>query len=124
VQKLLWIAFAGALGALARYGFGGFVQRSVNGGFPWGTFAVNVVGCFFFGLIFSLAEDRLVISPQTRTIMLVGFLGAFTTFSTFVFETGEFLRDSQWLFAVGNILLQNVVGVACLFLGMAAARAL
>jgi fluoride exporter len=122
LQKLLWIALAGSLGALARYGFGGFVQKNAGGSFPWGTFAVNVTGCFLFGVVWSLAEERLLISSQTRTIVLVGFLGAFTTFSTYMFETGEFLRDSQWAFAVANIVLQNTVGIVCLFLGMAAGR--
>jgi CrcB protein len=124
LQKLLWIAVAGALGALARYGFGGLVQQRFGGSFPWGTFAVNVLGCFLFGLIWSLAEDRMLISSHTRTIALVGFLGAFTTFSTFVFETGEFLRDSQWLFAIANVALQNTVGVVFLFLGLAMGRVL
>lgn len=122
-QKLIWIGIAGALGALARYGFGGWVQKHSGGSFPWGTCAVNILGCFLFGLIWSLAEERALISSHVRIIALVGFMGAFTTFSTFVFETGEFLRDSQWLFAVANVALQNIVGIVCLFLGLAAGRA-
>jgi fluoride exporter len=123
-QKLLWIGVAGGLGALARYGFGGWVQKQAGGGFPWGTCAVNILGCFLFGIVWSLAEDRMLIGSQVRTIVLIGFLGGFTTFSTFVFETGEFLRDSQWLFAIANAALQNTVGIVFLFLGMALGRVL
>ena len=87
-----------------------------------GTFAVNMTGCLLFGVIWSMAEERLVISGETRAIFLVGFMGAFTTFSTFMFESSALLRDSQWALAFGNIALQNVVGIAALFIGLAIGR--
>jgi fluoride exporter len=120
--KLTLIALAGAVGTLARFWLQGFVQRLTGGGFPWGTFAVNVLGCFLFGVVWSMAEERLVISGETRLIILTGFMGAFTTFSTFAFETGEQLRESQWLYAAGNVGGQVVLGVLALFLGMALGR--
>jgi CrcB protein len=123
-QKLLLLAAAGAAGTLARFGLSGLVQRFSAGGFPWGTFAVNGLGCLLFGIVWSLAEERLVISGATRTIVLVGFMGAFTTFSTFAFETGQMLDDSQWLLAAGNVLLQNVAGIALLLAGMAMGKML
>ncbi|MBI5344883.1 MAG: fluoride efflux transporter CrcB [Deltaproteobacteria bacterium] len=123
-MKILWFAIAGASGTLARYWFGGLVQRYMGTGFPWGTFAVNMAGCFLFGLIWSLAEERLVISGQMRAVLLIGFMGAFTTFSSFVFETGALLRDSQFLMAFGNVLLQNIFGMIFLFLGFTASRLL
>lgn len=124
MQNLLWIAAAGGAGALARYGLGGLVHRLLGPSFPWGTFMVNILGCFLFGLIWALAETRLAISGQVRLIVLTGFMGSFTTFSTFVFETGMLLKDGQYLFALANMLGQNLVGLVALFLGLALARAL
>lgn len=122
MTKLAWLAAAGALGTLARYGVGGVVQRAVGGTFPWGTLVVNAVGCLLFGLVWSLAEERLVISGEIRAILLVGFMGAFTTFSTFAFETSAMLRDAEWSFALANLLSQNVLGIACFFAGLALGR--
>ena len=119
IQQWLWIGFAGALGALARYSLTGLVQNLLGPGFPWGTAFVNVLGSFLFGVIWSLAEGRLALTPQTRTIVLTGFMGAFTTFSTFMFETGGLMRDAQWTLAFGNIALQVIIGLACLFAGLA-----
>ncbi len=124
LEKIIWLSLAGALGTLARYGLAGLVQRAGEGGFPWGTLAVNVTGCFLFGLVWSLAEYRMTIGPEIRTIILIGFMGAFTTFSTFAFETVQFVRDSQWMLAMVNIAAQNIMGVAFLFAGLAAGRAL
>lgn len=124
MQKILWIALAGAFGNIARFGLSGFVQRATGAGFPMGTLAVNVLGCFLFGAVWSLAESRAGISAEVRTVVLIGFMGAFTTFSSFAFETAQMVRDSQWLFAFGNILAQNLVGIACLFLGLSAGRML
>ncbi|MGD8564041.1 MAG: fluoride efflux transporter CrcB [Desulfarculaceae bacterium] len=122
MTKLLLIAAAGGLGTLARYGLGGLVHRVLGMTFPWGTMAVNILGCFAFGLVWHLAESRMLISGQTRIIALAGFMGAFTTFSTFIFETGMFLRDGQWLPAILNVAAQNIVGLAALLLGFAVAR--
>jgi fluoride exporter len=122
-HRLLWLAFAGAIGTLARYWLSGLVQRAHDAGFPWGTLAVNALGCLLFGLVWTLAEERLVISGEMRLVLLVGFMGAFTTFSTYAFETGTLLRDAEWLLAGANLLAHNVVGLACFFLGAALGRA-
>jgi fluoride exporter len=121
-KELCWLALAGAAGTLSRFGLSGLVQSFAGEKFPWGTLAVNVVGCFLFGLIWTLAEDRLIISSQTRSIILIGFMGAFTTFSTFAFESGAMLRDSEWRDAALNLLANNVVGIAGVFLGIAVGR--
>ena len=120
--KLFWLALAGALGSLSRYALQGLVQRQAESVFPWGTMAVNMLGCFLFGLVWSLAEDRLTMSSEVRTIILVGFMGAFTTFSSFAFETAQLMRDAEWLLAGANVAGQNVCGVVCLFLGLALGR--
>ena len=121
-QKLAWLAVAGAAGTLARYGLSGLVQRLQPSGFPWGTFAVNGLGCLLFGIVWALAEERMVISGLTRLVLLVGFMGAFTTFSSFAFETSQMLDDSQWLMAAANLLAQNVIGIALVLAGIALGR--
>ncbi len=116
------LALGGAVGTLARYALSGWVQRATPGTFPWGTLAVNGVGCFLFGLVWSLADGRILLTPEARLMALVGFLGAFTTFSTFAFETNQMLRDAQWLAAVANLLLHNAVGVCLVIAGFALGR--
>ena len=124
MHKLLLIALAGACGTLSRYWLSGAMYAALGRDFPWGTWAVNILGCFLFGLVWILAEERGLLSGQTRVIVLVGFMGAFTTFSTFIFESGELLRDAQWLRLVLNIGGQNVAGFAALFLGTSLGRIL
>lgn len=122
MTKLLWIALAGAIGTLARYGLSGLVGRSVGSTFPWGTVAVNLVGCLAFGVVWGVLEDRFAVSGSMRIIIFMGFFGAFTTFSTFAFETVRLLDDSQWLWAVGNVLLQTVAGLLAVMAGLAAGK--
>jgi CrcB protein len=122
--KLALLSLAGALGTLSRFGLAGLVYRFTGIGFPWGTLVVNVTGCFAAGLLFALFETRLPVAPQTRLIVLVGFFGAFTTFSTFVLETEELLRASQWLYAGANVAMNNVLGLAALVAGVLLARIL
>jgi len=112
------LATAGALGTLARYGTGLLVERHATGFFPWPTLTVNMIGCFFFGAFYAFAEERTGWTGETRVIVLTGFMGAFTTYSTFAFDTANFLRESQWLLAAANILTQNILGVALLLLGV------
>jgi fluoride exporter len=121
-KELALLAVAGAIGTLSRYGLSGLVQWFCGERFPWGTVAVNLTGCFLFGLIWTLAEERLIISGQTRFILLTGFMGAFTTFSTLAFETSGFLQDSMWWPAAGNAFGQLFAGVALIFLGFAIGR--
>ena len=93
VRMVLAIAVAGALGALARYGLDGFVTRRTGGAFPWGTFVVNVSGAFVLGLLFTLATEPWALPPWLRSAVTIGFLGAYTTFSTLSFETYRLAED-------------------------------
>ena len=122
MQKLLLLGLAGGLGALARYGLSGFIQRFTGATFPWGTFVVNILGAFLFGLIWSLAEQRLVMSVETRVILLSGFLGGFTTFSSFMFETSTLINGGQWHLAILNLAGQVMAGLVAMFLGLALGR--
>jgi len=122
IQKLAWLSLAGAMGTLARYGLAGLVHRIDGSSFPWGTVAVNLIGCFMAGWLYVIFENRWAVSGETRTIILVGFMGAFTTFSAMILETGVLLRSTDWMYAAGNIALQNGVGFISLWAGMALAR--
>ena len=124
LQKLLLIALAGAAGTLARYGLGGFVQAHYGKIFPWGTVAVNLLGCLLFGIVWSSLEKGWPGSGQLRSIILIGFMGGFTTFSTFIFETEELLHDAEWLPALGYFSLHNVGGLIALVAGLALGRLL
>jgi len=123
LQKLLLIGLAGALGSLARYGLSGLISnRFSESMFPWATVCVNLVGCLVFGILWSMMETRLSVSSEIRAMILIGFMGAFTTFSTFVYDTSQLMQNSLWMLAAGNLLLQNVVGIVALFLGLAIGR--
>ena len=116
--KILLPALAGTLGTLTRYGTGVLVQRRATGYFPWPTFAVNMAGCFLFGAFYAFAEERSGWTGETRLVVLTGFMGAYTTYSAFAYDTAAFIRESQWLLAATNILAQNVLGVALLLIGI------
>ncbi|MDY0168881.1 MAG: fluoride efflux transporter CrcB [Thermoguttaceae bacterium] len=115
--KLIGLAVAGAIGALARYGVVSLVQRDSHSQFPWGTLAVNIAGCFLFGLVWTATQERLLISSETRVIILAGFLGSFTTFSAFLFETDQFLEHAQWFMASVNVIGELGAGLMAYLLG-------
>jgi CrcB protein len=117
-QKIVLIAVLGAVGTLCRYGMGIWMQERTGSNFPWGTVVVNLLGCLAFGLIWSALQNRWPTSGETRMIILVGFMGAFTTYSTYMFELAEQLRDSQWLAASGYFALHNLGGWAAMVLGI------
>lgn len=118
MQKLLLLFFAGGFGSLSRYTLAGVVQRFSGASFPAGTFFVNCLGCFLFGMVWSVLEDRISVPPDVRVIVLTGFMGAFTTFSTFIFETANLVSASQWAYAIANCAGQLLVGILLLWLGL------
>jgi fluoride exporter len=122
LRLLLLIAGAGALGSLARYALSGWVYRIAGERFPWGTLAVNLLGCLLFGFVWSAGFERRSISPEARTVLLTGFMGAFTTFSTFAFETHNQMIESQWSSAGLNVLVQVLAGILLVYAGIAAGR--
>lgn len=122
INKLLLLALAGSLGTLSRYGLAGMTHRFTSPSFPWGTLTVNLLGCFLAGILWSLFEERWPVSGETRTIVMVGFMGAFTTFSSLILETSELLRSAEWLQASLNLTMQNGIGFLALFAGAALGR--
>ncbi|MCC6143721.1 MAG: fluoride efflux transporter CrcB [Candidatus Hydrogenedentes bacterium] len=122
--KLTLIALGGACGALARYGISGFVQQRMDSAFPFGTLAVNVIGCFVLGGLMALVQDHPLLRPEARSFIAIGILGAFTTFSTFGYETSALIHDNQWNQALLNILANIVIGLAAVELGRLLVRSL
>jgi fluoride exporter len=120
----LLVALGGALGSLARYGVAMACARWLPATFPYGTFAVNAVGCAIFGLLLGLGESRQLLTPAIRAFCLVGVLGGFTTFSAYSAETLALLRAGAWLPALVNAAGQVVVGIGAVALGWWAGRAL
>ena len=119
--RIALIAFAGSIGSVCRYAVQAFVDaRGVS--FPAGTFVVNMVGCLLFGVVWVLAQERGVIGPEMRIVLLSGFMGAFTTFSTLIFESGQLARGGAWPLFAANIGGQIVLGLALLGVGMMIGR--
>ena len=118
MRYLLFLAIAGALGTLCRYGLGGLAQRIVGTDFPWGTLFINILGCLIIGFVMQVALNSNVIPAASRIMVTIGFLGAFTTFSTFSYETVKFLEDGAWVSATLNIASNVGLGLIATFLGM------
>lgn len=110
-MRLLLIAVFGALGTLARYGLQGVVQLRMGGTFPYGTLLINLTGCFLLGLIGQFTLNRMVISPDLRMAIAVGFFGGYTTFSSFGWETAKMLEDGEWMRATTYVGASVVVGL-------------
>ncbi len=121
-QKIIFLILAGAAGTLLRYFLSVYIQKISGSDFPIGTLTVNILGCFVVGLLWALLEGKVSISDEMRVVLFVGFMGAFTTFSTLILESNMLFRDSQYFFAFGNILLQNVIGIAALYGGLQLGR--
>ena len=121
-MKWLLIGLGGAFGSMARYGTGSLLLRLTERTlFPWGTLAVNLLGCLLIGYLNGLLDDRLI-RPEYRFLAVVGFLGGYTTFSTFGWETAAFLRERQFAAAAVYVLANNVLGVLLVVVGYALSR--
>jgi CrcB protein len=119
----LWVALGGGLGASARYVLGGWVVARLGGAFPFHTLLINVTGSLAIGVVLVLLTERLVADPVWRLLLVVGFLGGYTTFSSYTFEALSLLEEGDWLAAVGYVLASNGLGLLAAYLGMVVARA-
>lgn len=115
-----WVAIGGALGSVARYSFSGVIADAVGVMFPSGTLFVNVTGAAIIGFFaaLSLPEGRIVIPPPSRLLLMTGFCGGYTTFSTFSLETLNLMRDGEWRSAAANVLLSVAVCLIAVWLGL------
>ncbi len=124
MANIFIIGIGGFLGAISRYGVALWIGQRWGRNFPLGTFLINISGSFLIGLLMSLFTERFMVNPQWRLLLIVGFLGAYTTFSTFEYETGALMKDGEWLIAMLNVLLSVIVGFIALKLGEVLAKSI
>jgi len=123
LTKILSVAVGGAIGALARYGLN-LLFAKTSAPFPFATFFINITGSFLIGFLLIFFQDKFPANENLRLLIIVGFLGAYTTFSTFEFETFELLQAKQSLFAILYVSLSFAVGLTAVFSGALMARRL
>jgi CrcB protein len=124
MNNILIVGIGGFLGAVARYAIAIWIGQKWGRSFPMGTFVINVSGSFLIGLLMVLFTERYLVNPQWRLLLVVGFLGAYTTFSTFEYETGSLLKDGEWMMASLNVVGSVVAGFVALKIGEVIAKAL
>ena len=122
MHKTILIALAGLIGTLLRYWLAGFVSKQYGETFPWGTMAVNLIGCVGAGAVFFLTEERFVLSPTLRTVILIGLFGGFTTFSSYSLQTFALLRDGEFGLAMLNVITSNILGLFMVWIGYGLSR--
>ena len=108
----------GSLGAASRYGISLLATRVWGTGFPWGTLVANLTGCFFIGVIFALIDRTRLLTPEVRLLIITGYMGALTTFSSFSLETVSAARTGLFFTPIANMLVNNIGGFSLTFLGM------
>ena len=123
MKEMLWVGLGGFVGANARYLLGGWIAARFGSTFPYGTLVINVTGSFILGLIMGTLEGH-VLSPVVRLALAIGFVGAYTTFSTWTYETLRLLEDGSWELAFANVFGSLLVGMLAVIGGLAAGRAL
>lgn len=124
MYRIFLIGVAGLAGTLARYWLSGWADERWGMTFPIGTLIVNLSGCLAMGFLFQATAERFLVDPIVRTAILVGFLGGFTTFSSFGIQTFTLLRDGELFLATINVVVSNVVGIAFVWAGYAVSKSL
>lgn len=122
-MTLVYVAVGGAAGAAARYLVDGIVSQRILGAFPWGTLVVNLGGSLLLGLLYALAVERGILPASIRAPVMIGFLGAFTTFSTLMLETWRLIEAGALGIAAVNALGSVALGLVAVFVGLAIGRA-
>ena len=118
------IGVGGFFGAIARYAVDGWVSELTRGSFPWGTLVINTSGSFALGVLFALTVDRAALPADLRGPLGIGFLGAYTTFSTFSIESLRLLEDGAWTLAAANVIGSVLLGLVAVFAGLAIGRSI
>jgi len=123
MPKMILIGLAGLIGTLGRYWLSDVMAKRYGDAFPWGTLLVNAIGCFVAGSVFYLTEERLVLSPTTRSVILIGLVGGFTTFSSYGLQTFTLMRGGEFGLAALNLTLSNLLGLSLVWAGYSLVKA-
>ena len=124
MTRILLVGLGGFVGTLGRYWLSGLVARRYGETFPFGTLVVNALGCLVIGFLFYFFYDRALTAPTSRTVVFIGLLGGFTTFSSYGLQTFTLLRDGEVLLALANIAASNVLCLVLVWLGYTLAKAI
>ena len=116
--KFILLTIGGTMGTIARYLLAGAVYGVAGTDFPYGTLVVNLLGCLIVGFLAAISEDKFLLSPNLRLLLMIGFCGAFTTFSTFILETSNLIKDGETLRALVNVVFSVVIGFIVFRVGM------
>ena len=122
MNEALLVGIGGFLGANARFLVSSWLARNLDPALPWGTLTVNITGSFIIGAFLVWTTERFIGNPDLRLMLAVGFCGAYTTFSSYAFETMRLFEQGHWLDAAGNFLLNNILALAAVFAGMSLVR--
>ena len=122
MENILIIGLGGFIGAVLRYQVSGWAYQAMGTDFPYGTLVVNIAGSFVLGLFLTFAEGKFMVSPVMRSFIAIGILGAFTTFSTFSFETVQLMQSGSYISAVLNIVLSLALGIPAVMGGILIAK--
>ena len=123
-MTLLLVGAGGFFGAISRYAIDGAVTQVTGGRFPWGTLLINISGSFVLGLLFALAVERTTLPESIRAPILIGFIGAYTTFSTFTLETWRLVEAGNVAAAIANIAGSVLLGMVAIVAGLTLGRAI
>ncbi len=118
MEKVLWISMGAVLGANLRYWVGDWAAQRFGSGFPYGTLLINLTGSFLLGLIVSMSMENFIIDPRLRLLITIGFLGSYTTFSTYAYESIALISQGQWGLGLFNLIGSSLLGALFAVLGI------
>lgn len=122
MMPLLLVGLGGFAGPISRYLVDGYVADRTAGSFPWGTLVVNASGTFLLGVLFAMTTERAILPAEVRGPLRIGFLGAYTTFSTYLLESWRLIEGGAWGLAVGNLAGSLAIGLVAVLVGLTIGR--
>jgi CrcB protein len=123
IREYLWVSLGGIVGACARYFLSRFSAKLLGTSFPWGTLFINISGSFILGLFLVYTTERVFVDPRWRLLVAIGFCGAYTTFSSYAYESMVYFQQGNWMLFAANVLTNNILCLAAVLAAAALARA-